>query len=68
MHHCWHLHLQLRLPPLLQDQDHHPGLGARRVVQALLHSELVDQVGLVGLQGAHEQLLGLQPAFKYFKK
>lgn len=62
--HCWRLRLQLLLPPLLPDLDHQPGLGARRVVQAPLRSELEDQAGLAGLQGAHEQLPGLQPAPK----
>lgn len=37
------------------------------MVPVLLHSELVDQVGLAGLRGAHERLPGLQPAFKYLK-
>lgn len=62
--HCWRLRLQLLLPPLLPDLDHQPGLGAHRVVRALLRSELVDQVGPAGLQGAHEQLPGLQPVPK----
>lgn len=64
MLHCWRLRLQLLLPPLLPDLDHLPGLAAHRVVQALLRSELEDQGGLAGPQGAHERLPGLQPAPK----
>lgn len=66
--HYWHLRLQLLLPPLLPDLDHQPGLEERQVVQVPLRSELEDQAGLAGLQGAHEQLLGLQPAPKCGKK
>lgn len=57
--HCWGLHLQLLLPPLLQDLGHHPGLGGHQGAQAPRHSELVDQEGLAGLQGAHQLLPGL---------
>lgn len=59
--HCWGRHLQLLLPPLLPDLDHHPGLVGHQGAQALLHSELVDQEGLAGLQGVHQLLPGLQP-------
>lgn len=57
--HCWGPHLQLLLPPLLPARGHRPVLGGHQGAQALLHSGLVDQQGLAGLQGAHPLLPGL---------
>lgn len=60
MLHCWDLHLQLPLPPLLPALGHRPGLGGHQGARALLHSGLVDQLELAALQGAHQLLPGLQ--------
>lgn len=60
MLHCWGLHLQQLLPPLLLTLDHHLGLGGHQEAQVLLHSGLEDQQGLAELQGAHQLLPGLQ--------